>query len=285
MLVAAYEPDRFEDAVPYYLKHRVRYADRLIRRIVKEGSLTSSSRVMDLGCGPGFIANSLSPFVGEVIGIDPNERMLEAAREEAKAAGIDNVTYRLGSSFDLSIVDGPFQLITMGRSFHWMDRVATLDALDALVAPNGILALLSDNKLEAPENKWWDAFVEVCSAFTPVDACSKPHRSKDWEPHQSVLMRSPFADVSHIGFFSHLSWTVDDLIGLALSQSGTTSRRLGDRKIAFEQAMSDALTPFAGDGQLTALVEHTATIARRPRNQSPIEMPSMEPPSSKGVVG
>jgi ubiquinone/menaquinone biosynthesis C-methylase UbiE len=50
----------------------------------------------------------IAPSAGEVIGIDPNETMLAAAREEAEAAGVDNVTSWVGSSFDLSIVEGRF---------------------------------------------------------------------------------------------------------------------------------------------------------------------------------
>ena len=265
MYVAPFEPDRFEDAVPYYQKHRVRYADRLIARIAAEASLNSSSRVLDLGCGPGFIANAIAPCTGEVIGIDPNESMLTAARKEAAAAGVANVTYQVGSSFDLSIVEGPFQLVTMGRSFHWMDRVATLESLEGLVAQNGVIALLSDHEPKAPENAWWTTFQSLRKAFRHEDEFGKVQRSSQWEPHISILMRSAFSDLMHIGFYAHATWTVDDLIGLALSQSSTTIRRLGEKKSAFETAVREALEPVAVDGRLTALIEHSATLARRSR--------------------
>lgn len=263
MHVAPFEPDRFEDAVPYYQKHRVRYADQLIGRIAAEASLSASSRVLDLGCGPGSIANMIAPLAGEVIGIDPNETMLAAARKQAKTVGVDNVTYRVGSSFDLSIVDGPFQLVTMGRSFHWMDRVATLEALEGLVAPNGVVALLSDYEPKAPENAWWETFQNVRRAFRREDEFGRVQRSNQWEPHISILKRSAFSDVMHVGFYGHVTWTVGDLIGLALSQSSTTLRRLGDKKAAFETAVREALEPVAEDGELTVLVEHAAILARR----------------------
>jgi hypothetical protein len=77
-------------------------------------------------------------------------------------------------------------------------------------------------------------------------------------------MRSAFSDVVHIGFYAHVTWTIDDLIGLAFSQSSTTLRRLSDQKSAFETAVREALGPFAVDGRLTALIEHSAMVARRP---------------------
>jgi hypothetical protein len=36
-----------------------------------------------------------------------------------------------------------------------MDRVATLEALEGLVARHGVVAFLSDHEPKAPENAWW----------------------------------------------------------------------------------------------------------------------------------
>ena len=243
------------------MKHRIRYADRLIRQISAEAGLTLSLRALDLGCGPGFIANQLAPLAREVIGIDPNKAMLDAARHEAKACGLDNVSYSLGSSFDLSIVEGPFQLVTMGRSFHWMDRTATLLSLEDLIAKDGVIALLSDQTYDAPENDWWVRFTEICGDFGNANEFM-PHR-KGWEPHVSLLMRSVFSDVQKFSLFAHHSWTIDDVLGLALSRSNMTDSKLGRRKAEFEAAMHEALAPYVTDGHLCSLVEQTAIMARR----------------------
>ena len=262
MHIAPLDPDRFSDTVDYYVKHRIRYDDRLIVRISKEACLAPTHRVLDLGCGPGFLANQLAPFAKEAIGVDPNETMLDAARAEADTLKLDNVSYRLGSSFDLSIVDGPFQLVTMGRSFHWMDRPATLQQLDEMVADDGAIVLLSDRMYEAPENDWWQRFTEIYDSFRNSDEFM-PHR-KGWVPHVSVLIRSAFSDLQQFSLFAHHCWTIDDVIGLALSRSNMTGTKLGSRKELFEGAVREALAPFLVDDHLYSLVEQTAIMARRP---------------------
>ena len=233
MYVAPFEPDRFEDAVPYYLKHRVRYADRLIARLAAEASLGSSSHVLDLGCGPGFVANMIAPHVqARSSALIRTKRCSPLRARKPKRPASRNVTYRVGSSFDLSITEGPFQLVTMGRSFHWMDRVATLASAGRLRScGTASIALLSDHEPKAPENAWWDDLPEMCARPTGARTSSaKCSGASQWEPHVSILMRSAFSDVMHLGFYAHVTWTVDDLIGLALSQSSTTLRRLGEKK-------------------------------------------------------
>ena len=262
MRAAPFEPERFDETVAYYVRHRIRYADRLIRMVCSDAGLTRSHRAMDLGCGPGFIANQLAPFAQEVIGVDPNSAMLDAAWEEARAVGADNVDFRLGSSLDLSIVDGPFQLVTMGRSFHWMDRETTLSSLERLVADEGSIALLSDHMIDAPENRWWPAFVSICTEFGKRDEFMP--KSKTWEPDVSILMRSAFSDLHKVSLFTRHSWTIDDAIGLALSRSTTSHSKLGGAKPQFEAAMRKTLDTYLIDGRLHSLVEQMAIMARRP---------------------
>jgi len=262
-LVASFDPKRFDNTVPHYVKHRLRYDDQLICRICAEAGLDQSCRALDLGCGPGFITNQLAPFASDVIGIDPSNVMLEAAQTEAKARGLNNVAFYRGSSFDLSIVEGPFQLITMGRSFHWMDRLATLVCLKDLLTQDGCIALLSDEVWETPQNEWWQRFSEICDSFG--EASDFMPRNKDWEPHVVLLMRSAFSDVQTFSQFKPYSWTIDDLLGLALSRSTMNSCRFGPKKAAFETMMRDTLAPYVTDRhQLESFVEQKAIIARRP---------------------
>lgn len=46
-----------------------------------------------------------------------------------------------GSSYDLGVRHGSFLLVVMGRSFHWMDRDATLRVLDRIIDPAGASVL------------------------------------------------------------------------------------------------------------------------------------------------
>jgi ubiquinone/menaquinone biosynthesis C-methylase UbiE len=78
------------------------------------------------------LAIGFSYFTNEVLGVDPEAEMLAIAAEAAKGLA-SNVRFQEGSSFDIDQSLGRFRLVTMGRSFHWMDRLATLHRLDDMV--------------------------------------------------------------------------------------------------------------------------------------------------------
>jgi len=264
MSTVPFEPDRFSDAVPYYVEYGLRYSDDLIKKVAIETSLSEESRILDLGCGPGFIANAFAPLAGQVIGVDPNEKMLDAARIEAAAMEAKNVSYRNGSSFDLSIVDGQFQLVTMGQSFHWMDRETTLNTLDTLTAKNGWLALFEYHHPEAPENAWCRHFRQIRAQFSSNDTFWTERRSENWVPNVAVLMQSAFSKVIHLGVYSRRFWTIESVIGHLLSQSATTPRQLGELRDEFESRLHQELAPFSTNGRLSSLIEQSAILARRP---------------------
>jgi len=260
MICALSIPDRFDNVVETYIAYRTRYAPELLDWLLAETRTGTAAHVLDLGCGPGFIANALGPRVARVTGVDPSKSMIAAARSEAPK----NVTYHEGSSENLSIVKGPIDLVTMGRSFHWMDRPATLEDLNKRVAEHGALAILHDKPIKAPENLWWWTAQEVGKAHARPDPTSLHRMSDAWEPHETVLHASAFSELRRISVLSRHTWTFDSLLGHFLSRSGSTPEVIGaDGIAAFEGALKEALLPF-GEGPWETLNDHVALIARRP---------------------
>lgn len=49
-------PHRFKSAAEYYVRGRLSYPPALISRVASLTGLTAQDRVLDLGCGPGFLA-------------------------------------------------------------------------------------------------------------------------------------------------------------------------------------------------------------------------------------
>jgi SAM-dependent methyltransferase len=66
------------------------------------------SRWLDAACGPGIVARALAERVGSVHGIDLTEAMVERARADAAAAGIDNVAFQLGDATAIDLADDGF---------------------------------------------------------------------------------------------------------------------------------------------------------------------------------
>jgi hypothetical protein len=189
--------------------------------------------------------------------------MLAAAAIAAREAGV-NVEARRGSSFDLPADIGPFRLVTMGRSFHWMDRKATLAALDKLVLPGGAIALFDDEHPRTVENAWRRTLEEVGRKY---GRAQEPHiverESGAYRTHESVMLDSAFSDIVRIAVIVRRSLTTDDIVGLAYSLSTSAPQKLGERRSAFETDLRATLAVLSGDGRFTEIAEMGALIARR----------------------
>jgi SAM-dependent methyltransferase len=78
-----------------------------IMRIILAPYLRSHQRIMDYGCGPGFLANAVSPHVTRVFAVDVSNGVLECART---LNGQENITYLHATQLS-SIEDGSIDLV------------------------------------------------------------------------------------------------------------------------------------------------------------------------------
>lgn len=261
-LVIPFEKHRFRSAAAFYERFRVPYDPAVIAWAAAQVGADESTRALDLGCGPGTVAVPLARLVGEVVALDPEPAMLEAARERAAREG---VSLRLveGSSNDLSVMAGPFRLVTMGRSFHWMDRAATLAALGPLLDPEGGVALFGDTSPRG--GAWWEAARAIAERHVDGDVSARIwRRDPAWAPHEAVLLASPLNRLERYGRVSRERIDLDHVVGRLASLSSCSPQRLGDRAAAMDRELRDTLAPLAdADGLFSQLVETTVLLARR----------------------
>jgi SAM-dependent methyltransferase len=261
--VVAFEPHRFQTAAEHYVRGRLDYPLELIERVVSLTGLRDYHRVLDLGCGPGFLAVAFAPYAREVVGIDPEPAMLEqAAKYSARAGAL--VKFEQGSSYELGESLGEFQLVTMGRSFHWMDRAATLEALSRIVAEHGAIALFADLHLELPANGWRKRFKSILEPFAEKDSAHVTrHNNPAWLPHEAILLDSKFSDLQRISVIRKIETPVERLLDRALSMSTTSPQRLGSEQERLLETLRTALNEEAVAGMITEVVETHALLAFR----------------------
>jgi SAM-dependent methyltransferase len=258
---------RFQTAAAHYAVGRPPYPDELIRDVARFCGLTRAHRLLDLGTGPGLLALAFAPFVGSVLAVDPEPAMLAVAAVAVRKAGLA-VEVRTGSSETLGPAWGTFQAVTMGRSFHWMDRAETLRRLDPLVAPEGALVFFNDEIADLPGNEIVRAWSSIVERYSADDTVRMERRSPHWQDHESVLAASAFSRVDHLVRVQRTDLTVETLIHRALSMSATSAARLGPRAETMVREIREALAPFGGRGAMTEHIEWTAIVARRPRTRS-----------------
>ena len=261
-MAASLEPGRFDSTVPYYVAHRLRYPPGLLRLTLAQLDFKPGARVLDLGCGPGFLANEFARLGCAVTGIDPSANMLAAARAEAATMGVA-VDYRLGSSLDLDRLDDRFDLVVLGRAFHWMERAATLRALDGIVEPGGAVVLYYDRHIRSAENAPITVADRVREKFGSTGKGERQRPAGAPVPDETIFLDSAFPRLLRLGLVARLPVTADALIGRSLSTSFTSPQALGSRQQEFEAELRQRLAGLNSDGQFTELVEFTAMIARR----------------------
>src|SRR6266481_3709774 len=133
------------------------YPPLFFRAVAQKLDLSSAHALIDLGTGPGLLALGFAPYVGRIVGVDPEPAMIAAARKAAARAS-QPLTLIEGRAEDLPADIGSFDVVTIGRALHWMDRDATLARLERLVAPNGLILVCASFSAMDGHNPWLDAY-------------------------------------------------------------------------------------------------------------------------------
>jgi ubiquinone/menaquinone biosynthesis C-methylase UbiE len=117
-------------------------------------ALSDSDRVLDLGCGPGIVSESLAHDAGLVTGLDLTPEMLRRASRRCSDAGHANCTFVLGNSKRLPLSDESYDaVVTRSAIHHFDDPAAVLAEVARILKPSGRLivsdAISSENTDES----------------------------------------------------------------------------------------------------------------------------------------
>jgi len=259
-----YEPNRFRSTAAFYGRYRVAYPQALIARVAERCGLAAGDAVLDIGCGPGPLAIGFARLGARATGLDPEPEMLAAAAAEADRVGVD-ISLVEGSSYDLSSAFGRFRLAVMGRSFHWMDRPATLAILDRMIEADGAVVLFGDRRIAMPGPDWRAVHKQLLETHAPKQAAlRRAHHGDEWLPHEAVLLASPFAALETLAVVIDQTLDIEAVVGRISSMSGSSPEALGPRRAAFEAELRAGLAAAAPDGRFREIVEVRAVVATRP---------------------
>jgi SAM-dependent methyltransferase len=126
--------------------------DEMTERLLDDAGIGPGMRVLDIGCGPGMLSFMLARRVGSdghVFAVDQSARMLEMARQNAREAGLANITFIEGG-FDAAFPERGTLDAAVGRRvlMYQPDAVQAVTQLAGAVRSGGVIAFHEHDMVE-----------------------------------------------------------------------------------------------------------------------------------------
>jgi ubiquinone/menaquinone biosynthesis C-methylase UbiE len=253
---------RFASTVALYEKFRPPYPPLFFREVAARLPLGKKHALIDLGTGPGLLALGFAPYVGRITGVDPETGMIAAAREAAARAA-QAFTLIEGKAETLAEDIGRFDVVTIGRALHWMDRDAVLARLDRLLAADGAILVCASFSARDGRNAWLDDYNTTRHAWSNAALLAESGRGERTHRDLAEFFRGTrFRVTEAINVETSHNVGIADLAQRVLTFSSSSPQALGDKADAMLRDVEARLAPFSHDGRIDEIVISSAQVIR-----------------------
>jgi SAM-dependent methyltransferase len=254
---------RFATTAEFYEQYRPPYPAEFFRTAATKLKLDKQHALIDLGTGPAPLALGFVPYVGRIVGVDPEPAMVAAARAAVARAGVD-VTVIEGKAEDLPADIGAFDVVTIGRALHWMDHSALRPVFARLVAPGGAIVICASFSARDGSNPWLEDYDTARRRWSDEELMVGSRKGEHAHRNPNdVLDPLGFGVVDTIMVKATHRVSATDLARRVLTHSSSSPAALGDKADAMLADIEARLLPFARDGILTETLMAAASVARR----------------------
>lgn len=124
---------------------------RILEHMVEISAVRPDSRVLDVACGPGFVAMAFAPRCQSVLGIDATDTLVARARAEAARRAISNLSFALANVERMPLASARFDLATCRFAFHHFAHPrAVLAEMTRVLKPGARMVIVDMTTSEDP---------------------------------------------------------------------------------------------------------------------------------------
>jgi ubiquinone/menaquinone biosynthesis C-methylase UbiE len=134
----------------------------------KTAPVIQTGRVLEVGCGPGFIAIEIAKLLPEVqvVGLDVSKTMIDIATGNAHRHGVsEHIVFQEGDASKMPFEEASFDFaISSGSLHHWEEPGRIFREIYRVLNP-GCRALISDLRSDAPKDEVQEFAAQIDSWF------------------------------------------------------------------------------------------------------------------------
>lgn len=194
---------------PQYRPENIARLQVEVERLVKA---TSAKRVLDLGCGTGFMIDLLRPHVSHITGVDVTQAMMD----EIDTAGRVSVELILSDTGTVEIDSGTYDLATAHSFLHHLyDITPTLKTAFRALREGGVFFSELD-----PNYYFWDRIHRISNPSQATELVQREYRSvamRDEEIQETFGVQKEVFNLAEYGKNIAGGLKEDDLVSLLRS--------------------------------------------------------------------
>lgn len=171
----------------------------------------SRTCAVDVGCGTGQLTQLLAGRFERVLGFDPS------ADQIGNALPATGVTYGVAPAEALPLPDRSVDLITAAQAAHWFDLPAFWAEAQRVVAPDGIVALISYGVLQLGDVALNDRFRQFY--YDEIGPFWPPERKMVDDGYRGIDM--PLDELPQPELSISLNWDMKAFLGYLSTWSAT----------------------------------------------------------------
>jgi SAM-dependent methyltransferase len=243
--------ERFSDRVEQYVRYRPLYPNALLSLLVDK--IPRPATVADIGSGTGILSDQLLEFGFQVVAVEPNKPMREAAERQLSG----HYAFRSvdGTAESTNLTSFSVDAVTCGQSFHWFDRAKCRTEFDRILRPQGLIALIWNDR--ARHDPLMEHYDELLARFVPGYPDCLPRRAAPAD----IQAFFSGGSLELFTFPSHQLLTREEFLGRVISSSYVPlSGEPGHEGLI--EACNVLFDQFAGNGSIRFLYETQLYLGR-----------------------